>query len=58
VRAVKGRWLDQHRFDIDVQYLGAGEQREWVLSFEGNKVNLRGKDRQGHEISVDGEVGG
>lgn len=58
MRAVKGRWLDQHTFDVDVQYLGAGEQREWVLSFDGGKVNLRGKDRRGQEISIDGEVGG
>jgi hypothetical protein len=58
VRAVKGKWLDQHTFAIDVQSLGAGEQREWILSFEGNKLNFRGKDRQGQEISINGEAGG
>jgi CubicO group peptidase (beta-lactamase class C family) len=58
VRAVKGRWLDQQTFSIDVQYLGAGEQRKWTLLFTDGRLNLRGKDRQGHEISIDGEVGG
>lgn len=57
VRAVKGTWLDQHTFAIDAQYLGAGEQRKWVLSFDGGRVNFRGKNRQGREISIDGEVG-
>jgi hypothetical protein len=58
VRAVKGTWLDQHTFGIDVQYLGAGQQRRWTLSFDGARVNVRGKDRQGHEISIEGETGG
>jgi hypothetical protein len=57
-RAVKGTWLDQHTFAIDVQYLGAGEQRKWVLSFNSGRVNFQGKNRQGCEISIDGEVGG
>lgn len=56
LRAVKGRWLDQKTFDVDVQYVGAGEQQEWILSFEGNKINLRGWDRQRHDISIDGEA--
>lgn len=58
VRAVKGRWLDPHSFDVDVQYLGTGEQRHWVLSFEENKITLRGEDRAGNDISVQGEAGG
>ena len=58
VRAVKGTWLDRHTFAIDVQYLGAGEQRKWTLSFTDGKVNFRDKNRQGREISIDGEAGG
>jgi hypothetical protein len=58
VRAVKGTWLDKHSFAIDVEYLGAGAERKWALSFDGEKLNLRGKDRQGHEVSIDGEAGG
>ena len=57
VRAVKGAWLDPHTFGIDVQYLGAGEQRKWTLSFDGDSLALRGLDGDGHNVSVDGEAG-
>ena len=57
VRAVKGTWLDQHTFGIDVQYLGAGEQRKWTLSFNGDSLTLRGQDGEGHDVSVDGKAG-
>lgn len=56
VRAVKGTWLDEHRFGVDVQYLGAGERRKWTLSFSGDSLTLRGKDRDGHDVSVDGKA--
>jgi CubicO group peptidase (beta-lactamase class C family) len=56
VRAVKGTWLDPHTFSIDVRYLGVGEQQKWALSFTDGRVSVRGKDRQGHEISIDGDT--
>ena len=42
---------------IDVQYVGLGEQRKFTLSFNGNKVSLRGTARDGRDILVDGEAG-
>jgi hypothetical protein len=57
VRAVKGTWLDQHTFGIDVQYLGAGERRRWTLSFNGDRLTLRGQDGEGDDVSVDGKAG-
>lgn len=57
LRAVKGSWVKQDTFVVDIQYVGLGEQRKWFLTFNGDKLNLRGKLR-GREISVDGESGG
>ena len=35
--------------------LGAGfAEQKYTLSFDGDKVNVRGRDRDGREISVDG----
>jgi CubicO group peptidase (beta-lactamase class C family) len=55
LRAVKGSWVKPDTFVIDVQYVGLGEQRKFSLSFNGNKVSLRGKARDGRDILVDGE---
>lgn len=56
VMAAKGTWSDAHTLVIDLQYLGAGEQRKWTLAFEGERISIHGKDRDGQEISASGEV--
>jgi hypothetical protein len=56
VMAAKGTWSDPHTFVIDLQYLGAGEQRKWTLSFEGDKISISGKDREGQDLSASGEI--
>jgi hypothetical protein len=58
VRAAKGSWVDDQTFLIDFQYVGAGEQRRWSLRFDGDKVTLSGKSKDGRDISVDSEPGG
>lgn len=58
LRAVKGAWVKEDTFVVDVQYVGLGEQRRFFLTFSGNKLNLRGKARDGREISIDGETDG
>ncbi len=58
VRAVKGSWLDEHTFAIDVQYVGQGEQRHWSLRFDADKVTLSGKAEDGRDITIDGIAGG
>ena len=58
VNAVKGTWQDDHAFVIDRLVLGLGEPAErWTLTFDGEKLNVRGKIPDGPEISVDGETG-
>jgi CubicO group peptidase (beta-lactamase class C family) len=52
VRAAKGAWSDEHTFVFDLQYLGSGEERRWHLTFDGERLNLRGKTRDGRDISV------
>ena len=54
LRAVKGAWQDGETFAVDVQYVGLGEQAKFVLRFDGDKVTLRGKARDGHEVVAEG----
>jgi CubicO group peptidase (beta-lactamase class C family) len=58
VIALKGTWLNDREFTMDLRLVGGDSDRKWVLSFDGDRPRLRGKDEDGHEVSVDGEVGG
>jgi hypothetical protein len=59
VNAVKGTWQDDHTFVIDRLILGQGKPAErWTLTFDGEKLNVRVKLEDGHEISIDSETGG
>jgi len=58
IAAVKGKWLDSHTFLIERQILGMGEQQKWTLSFDGERLHVRGKGRDGRDVSIDGELGG
>jgi hypothetical protein len=59
VIAVKGRWLDEHAFEIERRTLGEdGRPRKWTLSFDGDKVSLRGKNFEGVDVAIDGKSGG
>jgi len=57
--ATKGGWLNDHTFVVQRLTLGRGlAEEKWTLWFDGEKLNLRGNDRNGREISIDGELGG
>jgi CubicO group peptidase (beta-lactamase class C family) len=58
VIALKGTWSNSQTFAIDVRLLGGDSDRKWILSFDGARLNLRGKDSDGREVSVDGEIAG
>jgi CubicO group peptidase (beta-lactamase class C family) len=58
VIALKGAWLNDHAFAIDFRLIGGDSDQRWILSVDGEKPNLRGKDREGREVSIDGESGG
>ena len=53
--AFKGMWSDDRSFVIDAQFLGAGEQRKWTLSFDGERPTLHGKAKDGHEVAIAAE---
>jgi hypothetical protein len=58
LRAVKGAWVSGDTFAVDVQYVGAGEQQKFSLSFSGDsKVMLRSRTRDGREVTIEGEAG-
>jgi hypothetical protein len=58
IAAVRGKWLDGRTFLIERQILGMGEQQKWTLSFDGDRLHVRGKGRDGRDVSIDGELGG
>ncbi|CAL79206.1 putative Beta-lactamase [Bradyrhizobium sp. ORS 278] len=55
-RAMKGSWVDAMTFTIDVQFIGQGEERNWRLSFDGDKVTFRTKGRYGKDVAVEGQA--
>ena len=56
--AMRGKWSDGRTFVIERQMLGTGEEQKWTLSFDGERLHLRGKGRDGRDVSIDGEPGG
>jgi hypothetical protein len=60
VSALKGTWSNSQTFTIDVRQIGGDSamDRKWILSFDGLRLNLSGKDADGREASVDGETTG
>jgi CubicO group peptidase (beta-lactamase class C family) len=56
VMALKGSWQDSQTFAIDWRLVGGDTDRNWLLSFAGTKVTLRGKDRFGDDMQVDGDA--
>ncbi|MDU6727537.1 MAG: serine hydrolase, partial [Bradyrhizobium sp.] len=55
-RAMKGSWIDATTFAIDVQFIGQGEERNWRLSFDGDKVTFKTKGRYGKERAGEGQA--
>jgi len=57
--ARKGNWLNGSTFVIERLIIGAGEEaQKWTLSFDGARLHLRGKNRDGRDVLIDGELGG
>lgn len=59
VAAIKGKWLNTHAFEIErLSIGGSGGPQKWTLYFDGDTLNLRGRNFEGREIAVDGALGG
>ncbi|KRQ15596.1 serine hydrolase [Bradyrhizobium manausense] len=58
VFATKGKWLNDKTFEIERQAVGMDELQKWTLSFDGDRLILHAKDREGRDVSVDSEPGG
>lgn len=55
VSAAKGSWSNDHTFVLNRMILGAGlAEQKYTLSFDDEKLNVRGFDRNGREVSIDG----
>jgi CubicO group peptidase (beta-lactamase class C family) len=57
VFAARGKWLNGSTLEIEHQVVGMDQQQKWVLSFDGDRLTLRGKDGDDREISIEGEPG-
>ena len=58
VDAVKGAWMDDHTFLINLLLLGQGPANMWTLTFKGDNLSLRVKFDDGPEKTADGKTGG
>ncbi|MGL3212616.1 serine hydrolase domain-containing protein [Bradyrhizobium sp. BR 1433] len=58
VMALKGTWQDNQTFAIDLRLVGGDTDRRWLLSFDGGKARLSGKDRFGRDVKADAEAPG
>jgi hypothetical protein len=56
INAVKGRWINQHTFEIDRHILGHSETQLWALTFEGNKVDVSFQNTDGFRTQLHGEL--
>lgn len=56
--ATKGKWVNASTLEVERQWVGMDELQKWTLSFDGDRAHLRGRDREGREVSVDSEPGG
>lgn len=55
VSAAKGSWSNEHTFVLNRIILGSSlPEQKYTLSFDDEKLNVRGLDRNGREVSVDG----
>jgi hypothetical protein len=51
------KWLNDSTFEIERQVVGMDELQKLVLAFDGDRPQLRAKDRDGREVSIEGEPG-
>ena len=58
IEAVRGRWLDDHRFELDSRTLGRGETQTWTLAFDGDagtdKVTITYENTDGYRAELRG----
>jgi CubicO group peptidase (beta-lactamase class C family) len=56
--ATKGRWVNGSTLEVERQWVGMDELQKWTLSFDGERLHLRGRDREGRDVSIESEPGG
>lgn len=56
INAAKGRWINQHTFEIDRHILGHSETQLWTLAFAGNKVDVDFENTDGFKTRLHGEL--
>jgi hypothetical protein len=56
--AVKGRWLDDQIFEVERLNIGASElARKWILWFDGDRLQLRGRNSAGVDVAIESVAG-
>jgi len=56
--ATKGKWVNGSTLEVERQWVGMDELQKWTLSFDGERLHLHSRDREGRDVSIDSEPGG
>jgi hypothetical protein len=56
INAVKGRWINQHTFEVDRHILGHSDTQLWTLTFADNKVDVSFQNTDGFKTQFHGEI--
>jgi CubicO group peptidase (beta-lactamase class C family) len=56
INAARGRWINEHTFEMERRILGHGETQIWALTFEGDKVTVNFEDTDGVKAELHGEM--
>jgi len=53
---MKGSWIDATTFAVNAQFIGQGEERQWRLTFAGDRLTFKTRGRYGKEVTIEGNV--
>jgi CubicO group peptidase (beta-lactamase class C family) len=56
INVAKGRWINEHTFEIERRVLGHSETQLWTLAFDDDKVDVEYKDTDGSKEQLHGEI--
>lgn len=54
INAARGRWLNEHTFELERRILGHSETQRWVLAFEGDRVTVNYQNTDGFKAELNG----
>jgi hypothetical protein len=56
INAAKGRWINEHTFEMERRILGHSETQTWALDFHGDRVTVNFENTDGYKAELHGEI--